>query len=459
MQNSTRFHVICLTAIGIISLFLYCGLYTVPSADDYFYANIMQEYGSWKTQVVHYVEWSGRYVATFLITLFSLTGYEYYWAVPFFCILSLLLSLYLFLRVFFKKTLEEKTVRMLSLAFIALFLSATTAGYGHGILVINEGFFWLSGAITYVGSLSLLLVFLSCLTFLYRRQYVFLNYILCLLLLFIIAGLNETAMFLLCIGIFPLLVFLRKKLGLTTLITFTIIIGISSALVVFAPGNEVRAGTSDGGNILKALGICVEKVVQIFFYYLLNPIIWLFVLALHTELTETINGLTKIISKKFFFLLGGILVYALYFPVAYSLNSGAPDRLIAFIGFFALIMSIFYANAMLPWLISKFKTQRNLVIVTITASVIGSYYCAEPLRIAFVTAFSGPQFFSLHEDRKQQFRQAEKNGEKDIVVDFIERNPLLLFEDLLPGNNEQVAKFYGLESIQVQPHNVSGNTQ
>lgn len=451
MDNSRKTQLIYLLSSSVILLFLYCGLFAVPSADDYFYANIIKEYGTWKAQVVHYIEWSGRYAATFLITLFSLTRYEYYWLVPMFCILSLLGSLYIFLRIFFNESVDQKTPRIISLAFVALFLSVTTAGYGHGILVINEGFYWFAGAITYIGSLSLFLLFLTSLTCLYRRRFVLLNYLICAVLLFVIIGLNETVMFLICIGIFPLLLYLRKQFGYFTLISFTLIIAVSCSLVVFAPGNEVRAGTSDGGSILAGLGICVEKIVQIFFYYLFNPFIWLFVLALNNELSQIMKSITSLISRKVFFIAGALIVYLLYFPVAYSLNSGAPDRLVAFIGFFALIMSIFYAHSLLPWLVVKFRAKRNFIAITVLASILGAYFFVEPLRIAAVTAFTGPEFFALHQQRKEQLVSASKRGEKNVIVDFIERNPLLLFEDLLPGKNEQVARFYELSSVTVRP--------
>ena len=68
-----------LTSISILLVFLYCGFFAIPSADDYFYSNFAKDNGFFNSQVKYYTGWNGRYTATFLITLFSLTNYEHYY--------------------------------------------------------------------------------------------------------------------------------------------------------------------------------------------------------------------------------------------------------------------------------------------------------------------------------------------------------------------------------------------
>lgn len=435
----------------IIGAFLYCGIYALPAADDFFYSNLIREAGFLKGQIAHYEEWSGRYAATFLITLFSLTNFEQYWLVPLTCILSLLFSFHFFCWTILFDSKDKKKLFLLVLSFIAMFLSVTTAGYGHGILVINEGFFWFSGAVTYIMALSFYLILLSCLTWLHRKKFCILNYSIVLFLSCLVVGLNETAMFLVFISVIPLLIYQRKKFGNFIIVSLIITICLCCALVFFAPGNDVRMTTSDGGNILSAIGVCIEKIVQIFFYYLFNPFIWLFVILFSAQLTSILGFLSRMVSTKRLYLLGALLVFALYFPIAYALNSGPPDRLMAFIGFFALIMSLFYANALLPLITRKVGSPKRFVLLVTFFAIIGSYYFVEPLRIAAGTVFTGHEFYQLHQKRKEKVIQAKQAGNRTVKVDFIERNPLLLFEDLLPNsNNDQYAKFYGVKRVIVK---------
>ena len=166
----SRSIIISLVSSLIIAIFLWCGLFAIPSADDYFYANFAKDNGLFGAQVKHYVEWSGRYIATFLITLFSITDYEYYWIGPWFCILSLLISLYFIIKTVFVQIVDKLHPFRLALSFLALFLSIATAEYGHGVSVINEGFFWFSGAITYSGSLSLYLFLIALIVKMIRQE-------------------------------------------------------------------------------------------------------------------------------------------------------------------------------------------------------------------------------------------------------------------------------------------------
>lgn len=433
----------------VIGIFLYCGLYAVPSADDYFYANLTRDNGLIAAQVKHYVEWSGRYAATFLISLFSLTEYNSYWLAPWICILAVTGALYYFTGSVFRDLKDKVDTKLFALSFMALFLSVTTAGFDHGVAVINEGFFWFSGAITYAGSLALYLIFAVGLINLIKSKSK-LSFLLCLFLIPVIVGLNETAMFLVALTVMLTVLFYHARVGKLQLILLVLAVAICSSVVFFAPGNDVRMQTSDGGDILSALGVCVEKVVQIFFFYLVNPVVWLFAVIFRQHIQTMLEYINENISMKKLQLGGGLLVYLLYFPVAYSLNAGAPDRLIAFIGFFALLVSLIYIHS-LHKLIARRVSQKVILPVIVLLSLAGGYFFLEPLRIGAVTILNGHKFYSLHSEREKYVKENVAKQVMDIKVDYIERNRLLLFEDLLPRNkNIQYARFFGAHSVRVQ---------
>jgi hypothetical protein len=442
-----------LLSFSILSIFLYCGLYALPSADDYFYANLVKEYGFFSGQIQHYIDWNGRYSATFLITLFAQGGYAQYWLVPWVCIFSLFGALYFFLRILFSSTANQHRIFLFSLSLVALFLSVSTAGPGHGIKVVNEGFYWYSGAITYVISLALYFILLVNFIRIDRQNNRVMNLICSLFLLVTIIGLNETAMFLVCFTIIPLLFLRRHQLGNKTALVALFVIVTCSCVVVFAPGNSVRMDTSDGGSIISAIWICFEKLAQILFFYLFNPFVWIFSIAFFKQL----EGVQTEIAKNYFpikylFWGGALLIFLLYLPVAYSLNSGAPDRLVAFIGFFALLISLFYVQALYKWVITKNISKKILLTVLITSSLLSSYYTINPLFVVVQTVFTAHNYQQLHRDREKAIAQQKLKGKQVITVAPIARNELLLFEDLLPGTeNIEYAKYFGVKAVLVSP--------
>lgn len=436
-------------AISIIAVFFYCGLFALPSADDFFYANLAREQSLINAQIVHYLDWSGRYSATFLLTLFSLNGFEYYWLVPWICISSLIGSFYILMRTIFSSVKDECDFFLFSLSLTALFLSVSTAGPGHGIKVINEGFYWYSGAITYIISLSLYFILVTALANFEREKHTALRILLSLLLIVIVVGLNETAMFLICFTIVPWLLIRRNQFGYaaTSILTLTIII--CSCFVVFAPGNSVRMATSDGGNLLSAIGICFEKLGQILFFYLINPFVWTFCLVFHKPLNTIEKELSKKILYKNLQNFGGlVLVFLLYLPVAYSLNSGAPDRLVAFIGFFALLISIIYIHRFYKKVVCNRVSTKTITYSVAVFSILGSYIFVNPFFIGSQTIVTGHAYYKVHQERVENIKKQKRAGKKVARVPAIHRNTLLLFEDLLPGTtNKQYAHYYGLEGV------------
>lgn len=440
-------------ALSVIATFSYCAFFALPSADDFFHANLVREYGLFNAQIQHYIDWSGRYSATFLLTFFSMKGFGQYWLVPWLCISCLIGSFYILMRTTFPSLKSQSNFFLFSLSLVALFLSVSTAGPKHGIKVINEGFFWYSGAITYLISLSLYFVLIVELVNIERKKNAAFHTLITFSLIFLVVGLNETAMFLTCFTIVPWLLIRRNKFGYPTTSFLILSIIICSCFVVFAPGNSVRMATSDGGNIISAIGICFEKLGQILFFYLINPFVWVFTLVF----SKTLDLITTEISKnnlcdKLLNYGGLTLVFLLYLPVAYSLNSGAPDRLIAFISFFALLISIIYIHKFYKKKIQNKISTKTIVCTLLFFSVLSSYMLINPLFIAIKTITTGSSYYIAHQERIEDIRKQKLSGKKVAKVTSINRNSLLLFEDLLPDSpNKDFANYYGLEAILLIP--------
>lgn len=439
---------LCLSTV-IVSIFLYCGFFALPSADDFFYANLIKDHGLVDAQIQHYIDWSGRYSATFLLTFFSQLGFSQYWLVPWICILSLIFSTYLFIKTWHLGKLKNRDLLVFSFCLITVFLSLSTAGPGHGIKVINEGFYWYSGAVTYIISLSLYLLLLVVFVKRSRGEMERSFHVVAAVLLFLLLGMNETVMFLICLTIVPTLLFNHKKYGYTVTTLLILVIVAGASLMIFAPGNSVRMSTSDGGNILSAVGVCFEKLAQILAFNLLNPFLWLFTVTFTSTIDSLKHQLNSAhLSNTMIYGFGALLIYLLYFPVAYSLNSGAPDRLVAFIGFFALCASVLYINTLLKIVRKRLHSMRMVQLILVILSVLSSGFLLQPLLIGGKTLYMANSYKTKHAERINYITSQREKGMKSAQVDGIPRNELLLFEDLKPDDpNRSFAQFYGMDAV------------
>ncbi len=447
-SSPITFYLTAGTSLLIVAIFLYCGLFAIPSADDYAYANLIHKGKTfWDAQVDSYIGWSGRYTATLLITWFGSSFLDYYWLVPWISISSLLSAIYLCFWTVFYSQRHERFFHLFPISFFAVFLSSSHAG--HGVGVINGGFFWLAGAVTY--QIGAVFFYLAISTFIWmaRGKYSIANFILTFLFLLLSIGSNETLMLLNLFSVFALSWFYRRQFQIKFIfIILAAIIG--CAVVFFAPGNSVRSGTAEGGHLLSALGICAEKTVQLYAFSLLNPLLWLLVILYRENIDKMLSLITNHVSLRAFFLFMTGLVYTLYFPVAWALNSGAPNRLISFIAFFCTFASIFIIRKLLTLVSSKISLNK-LVPILFIFTILLFTTTLEPLYIAIKTIPTGKQIHSAHIMRNSYVRQMAQKGAKTVKVKPIERNKLLLFNDLdSKVHTLAYSQYFGVRSVAVE---------
>lgn len=341
---------------------------------------------------------------------------------------------------------KEQYFFLFPISFFAIFLCSSIAG--HGVQVINEGFFWLSGAATY--QIGAVFYFLStgCFIWMARNRYKIMNLFFSALFLLLGIGSNETLM-LLSLGTVIVLLWLYKE---NFQISFIVIAGVALAccsVVIFAPGNNVRLSTAEGHDFFSALGICVEKVVQTYIYSLFNPLLWFFVIFFHSMIDRFIACIEQLVPLRYFYFFLVVLIYCLYFPVAWSLNSGAPDRLVSFIGFLGLLCSIFVVRSLLQKML-RFVPLKKIVILCFVLSVILFPFIFEPLYIAIVTVPKGSGFYASHVARNAYVKKMAIEGISSVRVKPIAHNRLLLFSDLDTLDHlKHYARYYGVESILV----------
>lgn len=219
---------------AVLVLFAIASIYCLPQADDFAYAYKILNWGLWGAQTFEYMNWNGRFVATFLLSTNPLvwgdiTHYRLY---PVVLIVLLFLSSVFLMKCLFGKKLVKYEAWFFGLALT--FLSIM------GFHSIPEGLYWLAGAYTYVMSLVFLNVALGF--YFHPAKNVF-TYSMASLFAVLLVGSNETVMVL---WLYTLLIVegwhyletrqVRKGAVVTFIISF-----IAAIVVIKSPGNSIRA--------------------------------------------------------------------------------------------------------------------------------------------------------------------------------------------------------------------------
>lgn len=229
------FYVICtLTVLP----FLVLSAFNHPASDDYCYTNLVNNEGFWGAQMYYYFNWTGRYTATFFLTLNPIDFHDLviYKILPIFLFLGSFLSIFLLIKKISPKNLKQD---QLTLSFLIFFL------YIYYIPSMPEAFYWRAGSVTYqLASITSLLFFAAILHMQQQLSVpgrIIYTFIACILAVLTI-GFNETSMVILLgiVFIWTLACFMlnkEKKVEMGIIFLFT---AAASATVILAPGNAIR---------------------------------------------------------------------------------------------------------------------------------------------------------------------------------------------------------------------------
>lgn len=243
--NTTKIVAIFVLFISIFSLlpFLILSAYNNPSADDFVYSITFLKDGFFLPQYNWYVGWSGRYIASAVLSLspisfYSFIGYKF----GSLALLALLGSAFYYLvnQIFYKEILLNR----ISICLLILL------AYLYQMPKVASGLYWGAGASTYqLGNIFLLFMLGSIVLYLKTKK---IKYkILAITTLFLLIGSNETIMLLTDILLFFIVVFYyarKERFNINYIksdsffILLLVFAFIFSLIVVLAPGNNVRLG-------------------------------------------------------------------------------------------------------------------------------------------------------------------------------------------------------------------------
>jgi len=305
----------------------------------------VSKYGFFGAQHYWYTHWSGRYFATFLLSLNplvigSVAGYK---MMSFLLILLTVFSLYFCIdTIFYKARFLEKTY-IVVLSFFAFVLLMPS---------VSEGFYWFSGAYTYQTA-NILTLLLGSFLIIYNRRQSKAIFVLAVITLIALIGTNETSMFisvLILLFISGYRIIRDKKIPVFLFVLLGVAV-ICSMVVYFAPGNDFRGlNHSNSHQFLFSFKNSVSETMDLisnwwwigFFlifssYKIASDIIW--------EKKE--NNFERIYLNPFFvLLLLFFIIVAGFFTCFWSLGLYPPLRTLNTIYFYFIIITVYIGVCM-----------------------------------------------------------------------------------------------------------------
>lgn len=447
-ENQTYFY-FTFTLIVLLTIlpFFIISFYNHPSADDFCFADNYNSLGYWQTQLHYYNNWTGRYMATALLTI-SPVDYNWlldYKLLPIFLIMLFGVSIYIFI----SKLLPNAILKdRLLLSFFILFL------YMFKAPTMSESFYWMSASITYQVASILSLLLFSLVLHLQKQKgvikiyYTLLGAMLCVA----IVGSNEISMMLLLIVLFLWLVirsYLRRELD-KSLLVLLLVSMVASAIVVLAPGNMVRMAEKPekfqlGYSIFKSLNYTFHSIILK--WLPITILLVLFFIDLLNRISGNIRSryqLPKI--SLFHILLWAVFLFSVmalsFFPSFWSQGGHPPLRAINVIyllyifgGMALVFMSIIYLqnhNFKIPKPLFAYKLILGLFILGFMVLKTNN------IKKVYADLFKGTAY-QYHLEMEERYAQLRSCVSDSCMVSPLQHKPATIFAfDLVPDSSYEV---------------------
>ncbi|RIA10269.1 hypothetical protein OE09_2124 [Flavobacteriaceae bacterium MAR_2010_72] len=346
----TEHFIVLLGGFSILP-FLILVFYNHPAADDFCYHFQSYKLGFLESQWHWYTHWTGRYFATFMLSLEPIVTGSFIWykLIPIVLLLLFFISVYLLSSKLFKNLTIKALLCITSLIFITYIIQMPS---------VVQGFFWMPGSISYVLP-CILSIFLitGIMRLIYEPKWSYL--LISILLGFIIIGCNETSMLMIdfLIGLIVVYRFYVDQRINRYLLILMLSFILFSLIVIYSPGNAERASnfsnSQDFFNTVLQTSLAVKKYVLHWLTIILLMILLFF--GYFSSLSDTVTSRLFNVSPMLVFWIAIILPFIGFFPGYWTLGGAPPLRTINTIYFFFLIGVVYFFMT----LFFKFKTNNT----------------------------------------------------------------------------------------------------
>lgn len=452
---------------ALFSLFLLIVLsfFAYPQADDFGFANSLNNFGWLGSQINWYKNWFGRFASTMLIISGAYINFGILCKVfPLLVIGGYFYAFYLVSGKFFADA-PKKFRLVFAITIMFVFVS--------GMPSLSQGVYWFSGTATYSLANIAVLIFISLFDSIQKNKI----YILLILLGIFIIGSNEAAMLVLMLFVGAKLLRDRKNKRLWSMLAvFTLF----SLVVVLAPGNTVRSEIFAGKNhnILFSLAATSGLLGTLFVTWLFNPFFWIGMLIFsHFDFKVKLPPIFVILFMLF-------LVFCTIFPSFWATGLPAPERNInmTFLLFLFLSLCLISLNK-IKLFFHGLMEKKILLISLFSVWILADFYISsfdmpekhemsfylknpgETVKYVFAN-YGQNNFYHVYTDlfsgRAADYRKTMLDREEKIknykvgllCLPKVEKLPKSivfkdLFEDPEQWENKGFAEYYSLEQVAV----------
>lgn len=438
--------------------FILISYFNNPASDDFSYNTKSQSIGFWEAQSYWYNDWSGRYLASAILSITELLSQPFiiYKILPILLLGSLFFSLY-YLASIVLPDLTKKDYSVISLYFITIYIVQ--------LPTIPQGFYWLAGSVTYQLANILSVLFLCFLIKLLKHKKN--KYLITTsMLIAAIIGLNETSMliidYVLAI-IFSYHFFINKKIN-PQLILLLLIAVLFSLIVILAPGNAIRAAHFPNNHrfFYSIARTGIEVLLRIGKWF---PLVFIYSVVFYFYIKNKVTHKNNLfISINFSILIGSILsiICIGIFPSFWSMGMPAPNRTFNVIYFFFLIGSIYLTLNSIKYppkfLITKLKsitifskksplTTKMILIVFVLGNTVGR----NNIKTAYTDLLTG-KAHNYNTELTNRYALISNCLDETCKLPELEHKPKTIFSDDITTDpkdwrNEAYSKYFKKKNI------------
>ncbi|HEX5154651.1 MAG TPA: DUF6056 family protein [Parafilimonas sp.] len=458
-----------------------------PFADDYYNGFQLNTGGFMHYQTFMYLNWTGRFAATFIWSLFEYKGflYNHYYLHSLLLLFLNFISIFFLINVTDKYILKENFRLSNKLLFSFLFLALEICSLPE----LSTFLFWFTSSITYYlpvilvqAEIALFIVFFNSGNTITKN----ICAVLLPLLVFMIIGFNELFI-LIQLALFGILFYLKLHTKCQRIFILFIVLSFAagSALLLLAPGNQARSGLINSRSIFSGLAAISYNSFETLWSIFKNPLIWFTGIVIFGFAARTYSQQNRYINKlsqKRLFIPGAIFLFLLaciVLAVIALKGRLIPDRYLNPVSCCMLLLLLpcfFIAGVNNSSRISfQLPATKDIVIHALLIIVL---LCNTYIANAYKSLVIAPVYDNILTERESALKQAAQENKTAVVKDYYtalsellktkyssatvtfqqliqEKPPLLFFEDDLTDDYSisVLKKYYGLDSVLVERNN------
>lgn len=469
--RTIKYLLIAALLISLVPL-LVLGFYAAPAADDFSYGAyahlaykdsgsiLAAAAGALDKTVESYMSWQGTFSAIFLMSMQPAVFSEGLYALtPFIMLTALVIGTFMLCRAFFSKLLglgrELGDIVAALICILSVQLMPSPV----------QGLYWFNGAIYYVFFHGLSLAACALAIALVKNGGAWRSVLLCLMCL-VLGGGNYVTALTLSILAAATVIFLtmKKDCAWKRLLLPSLLLFISFALSIVAPGNTVRqAAQEDTPGVIMAVLMSFENGALYALNWFSLPVaggLLLLAVVVWPVLsgTEGRFSLPALVSIFSF-----CLMSAMFCPPIYAMGNVGEPRILNIIYFMYLLLLAINLVYWLGWLAGKLKkadSEKNvkLMPVLLAMLVLGGCCALAMLggtgftSVGALSTLASGEAKAYYDSALERFELLNDESIKDVQLEDFPTKPYLLYydditQDPADWHNEDISTFYSKNSV------------